>query len=50
MTSTYAAQLGLKVQKTNLSAQKVNGSSVNTYGMVIAPFQVFDKLGQSWFF
>ena len=50
MTPAYAAYLDLKVRVTNICAQKIDGSLIATYGMVIAPFQVIDKLGRSWFF
>ena len=36
----YAKKLGLQVQKTDVNAQKINGSTLETYGMVIAGFQV----------
>ena len=47
MTPAYAAQLGLKVQKTDICAQKIDRSSLATYGMVIAAFQLLNKLGPS---
>ena len=50
MTSTYAAHLSLKVKVTDVGAQKIDGSSLATYDIVIAAFQVVDKLGCSWFF
>lgn len=50
MTPAYAAKLGLKVCKTNVSAQKIDGSSLATYEMVIAAFQLLDKLGRARFF
>ena len=50
MTPAYAAQLGLKVRKTNVSAQKIDGSLLATYNMIITAFQVFDKLSHSRFF
>ena len=50
MTLAYAAQLGFKMQRTNVSASKINGSSLATYSIVIAVFQVLDKLGRSRFF
>ena len=50
MTPAYAAHLGLKVRMIDVGAQKIDGSSLATYGMVIAAFQVFDKLVCSWFF
>ena len=50
MTPTYAAHLGLKVRLTNVGTQKIDGSSLATYGMVIAAFQVVNKLSRFWFF
>ena len=50
MTLAYAAHLGLKVRVTNVGAQKIDGSSLATYSMVIAAFQVVNKLGRSQFF
>ena len=46
----YAAYLGLKVKMTDVGAQKIDASSPATYGMIIAGFQVVDKLGRSRFF
>ena len=50
MTLAYAKKLGLQTQKTNVGAQKIDGSLLGTYGMVIAAFQVKDKLGRVRFF
>ena len=50
MTPAHTAHLGLKMRVTDVSAQKIDGSSLATYGMVIAAFQVVDKLGRSRFF
>ena len=50
MTLAYAAHLGLKVRMTNVGAQKIDGSLLATYSIVIAAFQVDNKLGRSWFF
>ena len=36
MTLVYAAQLGLKVKKTNIDAQKIDRFSLAIYGIVIA--------------
>ena len=44
------AQLGLKVQMTKIGAQKIDGSSLATYGIVIAILQVLDTVGCSRFF
>ena len=38
MTLAYTAQLGFKVRKTNVGAQKIDKSSLKTYGLVIAGF------------
>ena len=50
MTLAYAVQLGFKVQKIDVDAQKIDGFLLETYGMVIAIFQVFNKLHCSWLF
>ena len=38
MTLTYAAYLGLKLRVTNVRAQKIDGSSLATYSMIITAF------------
>ena len=50
MTPAYAKQLGLRTWKTNAEAQKIDGSSLDTFEMVIASFQVINTLGRAWFF
>ena len=50
MTLAYAAHLGLKVKVTDVGAQKIDGSSLTTYDMVIAAFQIVDKLNRFRFF
>ena len=50
MTSSYASKLGLRVRKTNVEAQKIDSSLLQTFGKVIAGFQVEDKLGRARFF
>ena len=50
MTPAYAAKLGLGVQKTDIGAQKINGSILDTFKMILADFQVEDKLGKTRFF
>ena len=50
MTLAYAAYLGLKVRVTDVNAQKIDRSLLAIYGMIIAAFQVLDKLGRSQFF
>ena len=36
----YGKKLGLWVRKTDIGAQKIDGSTLETYGIVIASFQV----------
>ena len=50
MTPAYVTHLGFKVRVTNVGAQKIDRFSLATYSMVIAAFQVVNKLGRSWFF
>ena len=50
MTSAYMANLGFKVRVTNVGMQKIDRFSLATYSMVIAAFQVVNKLGRSRFF
>ena len=50
MSPAYAKKLGLKTRKTNIGAQKIDGSALETLGMVIADFQVEEKNGRSRFF
>ena len=50
MTPVYAKQLGFQVRKTDVRAQKIDGLSLRTFGIVITGFQVEDKLGRAQFF
>lgn len=45
-----ASKLGLKVRKTDVGAQMIDESSLPTYGMVIASFQVQNQLDRLHFF
>ena len=38
ITSVYAKQLGLQVQKTDVRAQKIDGSLLQTFKIVITSF------------
>lgn len=40
-----AAKLGLSIRKTDVGAQKIDGTTLETFGKVIASFQIQDKLG-----
>ena len=42
--------MGLKVRKTDIRAQKIDGSTFGTFGIVLADFQVENKLGKARFF
>ena len=50
MTPAYAAKLGFKVQKTDIGTQKIDGSTLDTFGIVLASFQVEDQLRKTRFF
>ena len=50
MTPGYVLKLGLKVRPTDVGAQKIDGSTLETFGMVLASFQIEDKLGRPRFF
>ena len=50
MNSALAWKLGLYIQKTNVGAQKIDGSALKIFGIVIADFQVEDKIGRPRFF
>ena len=50
ISPAYAKKLGLKTRKTNVKAQKIDDSILETFGMVIADFQVEDKGGRPRFF
>ena len=49
-TLAYAKQLGLQVRRTGVETQKIDASLLQTFRMVIAGFQVEDKLGKVEFF
>ena len=46
----YVKKLSFKTRKTNIRAQKIDGFTLQTFGMVIADFQIEDKVGKSRFF
>ena len=50
MSPAYVKRLGLKTRKISVGAQKIDGSALETFEMVIADFQVEDKGGRSRFF
>ena len=50
MTLGYASKLGLKVCSTNVGAQKINGSTLEMFEMVLASFQIENTIGRARFF
>ena len=50
MNFEFTQKLGRKVQKINVGAQKINGSTLETFEMVIANLQVEDKVDRPRFF
>ena len=50
MNPNYTRKLGLKIRKTNIGAQKIDGSALETFEMIIADFQLKDKTSRPRFF
>ncbi len=50
MSQAFAQQLGLKIWKTNVEAQKIDGTILEKYKMVVSTFSVLDKDGREGFF
>ena len=50
MSQAFIQQLSLKICKTNVRAQKINGTILETYEMVVSTFYVLDKDGRRRFF
>ena len=50
ITSEYTLKLGFQVYYTNIGAQKIDSSILKMFGMVLASFQVMNKLGRARFF
>ena len=50
MTPAFASRLALRTRHTNIRAQKIDGSTLQTLGMVLASFQVEDKFSRIRFF
>ena len=47
---SFAKQLGLSIRPTDVGAQKIDGTMLDTYGMVIEAFSVEDKANRVRFF
>ena len=50
MTPGFANIIGLTLRSTNVGAQKIDGSPLETYGIVSAKFLLQDSLGKVRFF
>ena len=50
MNPSYTENLSFKVLKINVRAQKIDGSILETFRMVIADFLVKNKIGRPRFF
>ena len=50
MNPDFARKLFLKIWKTNVGAQKIDGSALETFGIIIADFQVENKANRPRFF
>ena len=50
MSSAYIQKLGLKTSKTNVGAQKIDNSTLKIFGIVIANFQMENKISKARFF
>ena len=46
MSPAFASQLGLRIWKTNVGAQKIDGTTLETFGMVVSTFFLLNKDGQ----
>ena len=47
---TFVKELGLLIRPIDIGAQKIESSTLDTYGMVVAAFLVTDKANQVGFF
>ncbi len=50
MSQVFAQQLGLKICKTNVRVEKVDGTIVKSHEIVVFTFSVSDKEGRERFF
>lgn len=50
MSLIYAKKLEFQIWKTDIGIQKINGSTLSIFEIVIADFQVQDKLERAKFF
>ena len=50
ISSAFASQLGLRIWKITVGAQKIDGITLEIYGMVVFTFSLLDKDGRERFF
>ncbi len=50
MSQDFAHQLGPKIWKTNVGAQKIDGTTLEIYGMIVSTFSVLNKDNRERFF
>ena len=50
MIPGYVSKLGLKVRSINVGVQKINGSILKTFEIILASFQVDNTLKRARFF
>ncbi len=50
ISQAFAHQLGLKIWKTNVGVQKIDGTTLETYVIVVSTFSVLDKDGRKKIF
>ena len=50
MSLAFVKKLGLYIQKTNVGAQKIDGSALEIFGMVIADLEIENKASRFKFF
>ena len=50
MHLAYAKKLGFNIQKINVRAQKIDGTTLETFGIIITTFSVHDKARKICFF
>ena len=50
MTPVYALKLGLNIYPSDVGAQKIVGSILKIFEIILGSFQIDDKLGRTQFF
>ena len=50
MYLVFAKRLGLTIRATNVGAQKINGTTFETYGILVAAFSVINQADRIRFF